>query len=492
MGKLDGTSFAQLTRALSDKMEKEFLDFYVPHDGQAALHSSNCKEKWGITANRWGKTTALLMEMLWHITRQHPCFTPKDKRIKGHWAFDWPEWTPVAGKQRWRLVCNDTAAIVRYMLPKIEAMVPRRFLYQGSWEKAWNKRHSILLFADGSVLQFLTYEQKVQAHEGETLHGVAFDEEPPEDIYTVNVKCLATTNGLVLGAMTPWQSSRFVYQDVYLRSQTQPEDVLVARGIIEENPYISKEAVRRISDQITDPNERAARLKGEFAWLTGVVFPAYKRDVHFVPYPAEGLPDEWPIVMAIDPHPNKPTAVTWTKFDLTKPDRPTAWVYREAFLRGTVEEIANMIRVQSVEEQMDTMLIDSHVLHPDTLRGTASLMVEWQSLLPGLMPAPADKMKRINALKEYIHVDPISQKPRLFVTHNCPATHWQIERYHWKGETKTGEELGKPQTIRRDDDCTDCVGYTVQVGPKKRRRPSKGAQIVGFSGYGKVAGERTF
>lgn len=481
----------QLARELLRRDSDEFNDFYVPHKGQCEFHASPCREKWAITGNRWGKTTAVVQEVIWNITRTHPSFTPKAERQKGHWAYDWPERKPVRGKQTWRVVANDVGAFIKYLVPKFRHSIPRRYLYNHSWEDAWDARNNILLFEDGSVIQFMTYEQKIQAHEGETLHGVMFDEEPPPGIYTVNTKSLATTNGYVFGAMTPWQSSRFIYQDIYLAAQTS-DRVFVVTGKMEDNPYTTERALKDIEDRLTDPAERAARLYGEFAWLTGAVFPEYKRDIHYVPYPAEGLPDDWPIVMVVDPHPNKPTFVLWVKFDLSNPDRPVAWAYREAALRGTVEEIANQIRIMSSNEIIDTMLIDAHVLHPDALRGTASLMMEWQRLLPGIAPAPADKNKRINIMKEYFQVNPINNEPRCFITHNCPGTHWQIERYHWKGDTRTGEETSKPQTIKKDDDWVDCLGYALQVGPKRRRRPKAKPVVIGFKAISNAGGYRTY
>jgi phage terminase large subunit-like protein len=53
------------------------------------------------------------------------------------------------------------------------------------------------------VLAFKSYEKGRQKWQGETLHGVWFDEEPPLDIYTEGKTRTNATNGIVIVTFTP-------------------------------------------------------------------------------------------------------------------------------------------------------------------------------------------------------------------------------------------------------------------------------------------------
>jgi len=54
-----------------------------------------------------------------------------------------------------------------------------------------------------STLGFKAYEKGREKWQGETLHGVWFDEEPPQDIYTEGMTRTIATNGLVMITFTP-------------------------------------------------------------------------------------------------------------------------------------------------------------------------------------------------------------------------------------------------------------------------------------------------
>ena len=54
-----------------------------------------------------------------------------------------------------------------------------------------------------STLLFKAYEQGRGAWQGETLHGVWFDEEPPLDIYTEGLTRTNATDGIVMLTFTP-------------------------------------------------------------------------------------------------------------------------------------------------------------------------------------------------------------------------------------------------------------------------------------------------
>jgi phage terminase large subunit-like protein len=56
---------------------------------------------------------------------------------------------------------------------------------------------------DNSTLLFKCYEQGRASWQGETLHGVWFDEEPPFDIYMEGLTRTNATDGIVMMTFTP-------------------------------------------------------------------------------------------------------------------------------------------------------------------------------------------------------------------------------------------------------------------------------------------------
>ena len=54
-----------------------------------------------------------------------------------------------------------------------------------------------------STLLFKSYEQGRAAWQGETLHGVWFDEEPPIDVYMEGLTRTNATGGIVMITFTP-------------------------------------------------------------------------------------------------------------------------------------------------------------------------------------------------------------------------------------------------------------------------------------------------
>jgi hypothetical protein len=75
------------------------------------------------------------------------------------------------------------------IFPLIRQWVPRPQLLDESWEKAFSKQRRVLTFANGSTIQFLTFEQDLDAHAGAALHRVHFDEEPEGE----KAPCSSTT-----------------------------------------------------------------------------------------------------------------------------------------------------------------------------------------------------------------------------------------------------------------------------------------------------------
>jgi len=71
-----------------------------------------------------------------------------------------------------------------------------------------------------STLLFKAYEQGRAKWQGDTLHGVWFDEEPPLDIYVEGLTRTNATNGIVMLTFTPLKGMSDVVQ-MFLGAEAQ-------------------------------------------------------------------------------------------------------------------------------------------------------------------------------------------------------------------------------------------------------------------------------
>ncbi|TGS78069.1 terminase, partial [Mesorhizobium sp. M3A.F.Ca.ET.175.01.1.1] len=80
--------------------------------------------------------------------------------------------------------------------------------------------------ASESVLSFKSYEKGREKWQGETLHGVWFDEEPPLNIYSEGLTRTNATGGITIVTFTPLLGM----SDVVLRFLTSEEVERIGKG----------------------------------------------------------------------------------------------------------------------------------------------------------------------------------------------------------------------------------------------------------------------
>jgi hypothetical protein len=140
---------------------------YRPLDSQAAYHASRSKIKAFMGGNRSGKTVAGVVDDLIQAV---------DEAALPDHLLPYKRWQPPV---KLRIVAPKfNENIEQVIFPLIRQWVPRPQLLDESWEKAFSKQRRVLTFANGSTIQFLTFEQDLDAHAGAALHRVHFDEEP--------------------------------------------------------------------------------------------------------------------------------------------------------------------------------------------------------------------------------------------------------------------------------------------------------------------------
>ncbi|MDP2815133.1 MAG: terminase family protein, partial [Rectinemataceae bacterium] len=161
------------------RMQSERLHFYEPYPAQAKFHHSQAEVRAFIAGNQSGKTFAGTVENIWTVAKVHP--------FRHNYT----------GQVYVRDCCVSFGAIKSILVPVYKNLIPKNpgvlngMTYCGlrgsSWDKAYSEEDKTIYFADGSFIEFKTYEQGREAHQGTQRHRVRFDEEPPRDIYEENL-----------------------------------------------------------------------------------------------------------------------------------------------------------------------------------------------------------------------------------------------------------------------------------------------------------------
>lgn len=449
----EGMTKAEILAEIARRVMEEKADLYKPHVGQKAFHESQAKIRGIFAPNRWGKTWCGAMEMYWHVTKQHPYWPPLSK-----------------GQVTGRACCVDFQTMNKAMLmDTFYKLVPRRFLRGGSWEKAYSKDERTLHFTKdepiyGGFIEFLSYDQDDEAYAGVARHVIWEDEECPESKHTENLARLGTTGGILYITMTPIRPSLWVISDVFEKAETDP-NIKVFGGHFTDNPYIDADHVRFMISQINDPVERQARMTGQFTWYAGKIYPAYG-DKHRIKYFTPNR--DWGLVVAIDPHDTKETAVTFGYWDW----KETLYIMNELWLGGDVQYMAAEIKRMCGGKTPEAWLIDPSSIRDPKIHGIDSIFKKFATYFPEIVPWVSEKgsvWAGIEDVRGKLKIQTVSGLPKLFVCpETCPMTDWQMAHYGLKPPTQADKVRYNPQPIKVKDDFCDCVRGTVMFGQPDR------------------------
>jgi len=410
------------------------------------------------------------MEIAWTIGKVHP-YRPNG-----------------VGVLRARDCCVNFNTIMTVLIPTYKRILPReRTLLKGTtlegnqriwpglegsdWNKAWNKEHKILTLGNGSTIEFKSYEQGVDAFSGAQIDIIREDEEPkPQTIHSENIaRQIARKGGRnMLMTMTPLNYSQWCFAEVYEASSYR-EDVDAFMMSSSENPHADASVLAAMEKDISDPIERAARLHGEFTYSQGRVWKEYGDHNFIDPFQ---LPRDWHKSIIIDPHLEKATAVNWIAED--HEDR--LYCYREGDFKGTVSEICDQIKLDSAGEQIDMILIDPSARQSTSIHGKGKLVDEFRKYLPGIMLANNNREIGLEAVAKRVK-NYVGSGPKLFVTRNCPVTHFQLRNHSWKPPLASGESRGRPEVVKKNDDHCDNVRYRCLASYAKANETFRGFGI---------------
>lgn len=432
---------------------------YVPHEKQSVFHSSSTKGRLYIGGNRSGKTTAGVVEGIWRLTGKHP--TAKAPFIAT------PE-KPIRG----RVIGVDYPnGIEKILLPEYARWTPASELRGGSWDSAYQARLKTLFFANGSQVEFMSYDQDIDKFAGTSRDFEHFDEEPPEEVFNENIARLIDTGGPWWMTMTPVEGMTWIYDKIYLPgSEGKAKHITIVEAAMEENPHLNKSEVELYLSGL-DADERRARGQGKFIQMGGLVFKSLDPKVHF------SFPDDedfidinqlksqaWKWYCSLDHGYNNPTAVLWHAVN----GNNEVVTFGEHYAREmTVQEHAEIIHAKNATygRKPDIWVCDPALGQRSGITGT-SIHQEYASHGIVFALGNNDVLNGVNKMNQYLRVN--NGHAHWRIQGQCHNLMKEIARLRWKtyASKKVGSQNNKQELIhKKDDHAPDSARYFFTLMP---------------------------
>lgn len=301
-----------MERELLTRRSHNRLQDYAPYAKQVEFHEAGAtfRERLFMAGNQLGKTWAGAYEVAMHLTGLYP------EGWKGR-RFDRPvSW--MAGSESGELTRKGvqrlllgppqlreqwgTGAIPKACLdgtPPMKPGVPDAV-------SSISVKH---VSGGTSVIQFASYDQGRTKWQADTLDGVWFDEEPPQDIYFEGLTRTNATAGMVMVTFTPLLGMSEVVRRYLLE---KPAGTTVVNMTIYDAAHYTKEQADAIVATYP-PHERDARAKGIPTLGSGRIFPLAEESISI---DAFEIPAHWVQIGGIDfgwDHPTAAIRLAWDR-----------------------------------------------------------------------------------------------------------------------------------------------------------------------------------
>jgi phage terminase large subunit-like protein len=434
---------------------------YRPHEKQCIFHGSVLREKLFIGGNRSGKTMANVMECVWWLTKTHPNRPDVNAIVE-----------PIRGRY---VSVSFKEGIEKIALPYFKQLIPASKLINGNWDASYNNYLKTLTLADGSFIEFMSYDQELENFAGTSRHFVSYDEEPPQAIFIECRMRLIDTKGSWWISMTPVEGMSWIFDIIYEPAMdgNRPQTLIIEIRTV-ENPNVEAEEIDAALEGLTD-DDKAARKEGRFIELGGKVYPSFSPLLHKAP--------EFIL---------NPTMTVYTSYDHGW-RHPAAWLWHAVEPNGHVTTFHEIIvSMKTVDELAQEVLeYEKNFLSPKGMRvymrpadpacgqtsGINGMSILQLYALKGIYLAtdtipkgPGSVAVGLDKVQQYLKrdPDPAEYGRPFWQYHDCPILEKQMGRLRWdKYTSKKLEYDNAPRdTIhKKDDDGPDSMRYFFTLMP---------------------------
>lgn len=449
---------AQLAVDQAKVYDDNKLDFYVPHAGQLEFHKSNHLIRAAVTGNRFGKTTASVVEAIQLALGVHP-------------------YHPIKIPNKGKMYAESFNHIDEVLRVKFEEWLPTCFLAK---RRPWvyNQLGNLtgINFANGSIIRFGSYDQREKKSEGSDWDYVAFDEPPPRPLYIANLRGLIDRGGKMWFTLTPL-SEAWIFDEIWEPGITgEKKYIKCISGSSYDNPYTNKESLKIFEAELTE-EEKLIRIKGQFLKLKGLVIDTFDKQASLIdPFI---LDHNFMIYEGIDPHPAKPNAALWKAIDkfnrrfvvaeLSCADgiyefgKQIVAKRRELTVHGArlVKSIADtslnqkdlMFKVNQRDELCKSLREEGEIIFPSNAQKK-----DW--LAPGIA-----KIRDLFRVVKHNFGGLQVMAPQQQVFKSCPNYIWELGHYQWPKHDHIRDLKDEAKPIGKYNDFIDCDRYIESIAP---------------------------
>lgn len=438
-------AFKTVAVGLRNQAKRPNLYGYVPHDKQQAFHSSSHRKKLFLGGNRSGKTVGGALETCWWLTGKHPYISTPEP--------------PVYGRA---CSVDFLYGVEQIIKPQIARWLPMGELRGGSWETSYDKELRTLTLANGSELEFKSYDQPVEKFAGTSRHFIWFDEEPPRDIYVECLLRLVDTEGSFWMTLTPLEGmSGWIYQELYERSR-EDETIFCVTVDMGDNPHINQGEVDVLLSGL-NTEELQQRKEGKFVQIGGLIYQMFDLSKHVID--EVPIPSNWLHVAGMDHGFNNPTAWLWAAID----SDGRVIVYDEYYEQGKIVKVhaEKVLEINARHGRIpDYCVGDPSIRNIDPITGT-SILLEYEDHGVSIVLGNNDQKAGINRVSRYL--TGIDGKPQLYITRNCTNLIREMARLRWASwATKKHryDKNKKEEQHKKDDHAADALRYLISSRPE--------------------------
>lgn len=452
------------------------VSFYQPIGNQPEFHAAdNCAVRLVLGSNRSGKSVAGVVEAISNSLGYRPWLSEDDPHRVVRLTNGEPIPVPNVGRV---IAQNFEQAIVQTIWPKFEEWAPK-----GQYKIKRDNRGipKKILWKNGSVIHFMSNDQDDMAFEGTNGHWVWADEPIDYSKYVGLKRGLMDFSGHMWMTMTPL-SQPWIADVIANRANEPGSSVRLFKFSIWDNCIDNGGHIRRedIEEFLSDlrEDELEARLHGNFLHLAGRVYKEWEPEEPFWVDPLD-IPDTWPRVCVIDPHPRKPIAVLWAAVN---PDGQW-YVYRDLFdpnlrtvsdVSARIKELEGWTHSETGEWQRGSgaepvclRIIDSSANEQERTSGDTI----WKRFAAEQLWCAIAKKRNAQAGYDAIH-DALKlqrewSEPGLVVFNTCKHVKHDFLNFCYDdwATSKQRETKGDKQDYRKvHDDFIDCIRYIFQMG----------------------------
>ena len=291
----EGLELASLLERLEWLDKTTRLESYKPYAKQLEFHAAGAlyRERLFMAGNQLGKTVAGAAEVSMHLTGQYP------PNWQGR-RFDHPV-TWIAGSESSELT-RDGVQRLLVGPPDQEENWGTGFIPQASINSR-TRRMGVSNALDSvtvkhvsgglSTLLLKSYDQGRTKWQANTVDGVWYDEEPPEDVYFEGITRTNATMGMVMVTFTPLKGMSAVVARYLL--EASPERTVVTMTIDDAEHYSQEDRAKIIASY--PPHERDARTRGIPTLGSGLIFPVLEDEITVAPFE---IPKWWRQIGGLD------------------------------------------------------------------------------------------------------------------------------------------------------------------------------------------------